>query len=420
LAHQYRGQLGDTQADETKDATLSAFTKVIFRVTEPDSRALGSLFVDLEERRRPTNLAIEVLDKLERHPSPVVKEFTAKYVWPLQAGAKDRVGTRKRFIWRRWGERDTPLRGDEDELRGEMSYERWCEYMLWHDGILWNRQTCWTNPEFLRVYKRVTNPREGFDYAVGPDYPKRDFGAGEVTFNPAWAQEALQVLNLLLYEAQKSGRGCAPIDDAETRLSPAQYRQYQENLNKAQKLDGLLGLILRFDDWADAAAAVETDEQYRQLLQDTVQGKQPRNVIESCHRLFTWRAELQAVVEALVREPISQGASDIRPADVARSLQRLPSRQAYIRIGTVAQVLKTHDMAPGVGADEARERWRQLREQTRRQLCRRVAPIRRQPDGGGGIPDVQPPADPAARPAPQQDAAPADDAPRLRRFRPLP
>jgi hypothetical protein len=375
------------------------------------------LFVDLEERRQPANLAIEVLDKLERHPSPVVKEFTAKYVWPLQAGAKDRVGTRKRFIYRPYTSRDTPLRGDADELKGEMSYEGWRDYVLNHDGIIWKTRTGRLWSEYQ---KRVSNPRLGFDYDIAPDYPKRDFGAGEVTFNPAWAQEALQVLNLLLYEAQKSGLGCAPLDDAETQLSPTHYRQYQENVSKAQKLDGLLGLILRFDDWADATAAAETDEQYRQLLQDTVQGKQPRNVIESCHRLFTWRAELQAVVAALVREPIIQGASDIRPADVARSLQRLPSRQAYVLIGTQAHVMKTHEMAPGVGADEERERRVQLREQTRRQLCRHVATIRQEPDAAGDIPDVQPPADPAARPAPPQNAAPADDAPRLRRFRPLP
>src|SRR3954471_15139925 len=75
--------------------TLSAFTKVIFQVTEPDSRALGSLFLDVEERRRPINLAIDVLDKLERHPDSVVKEFAARYVWPLQAGAKDRIGHKR-------------------------------------------------------------------------------------------------------------------------------------------------------------------------------------------------------------------------------------------------------------------------------------------------------------------------------------
>jgi hypothetical protein len=383
---------------------------VIFRVTEPDSRALGSLFVDLEERRQPANLAIEVLDKLERHPSPVVKEFAAKYVWPLQAGAKDRVGTRKAFFW-------TFINADDRQrVVEEVSYAEWRK-LMWDEGPLYREPAAWKRVENR---KRADSPREGRDYELVPDYPRRDFGAGEVTFNPAWAQGALQVLNLLLYEAQKSGLGCAPIDDAETQLSPAQYRQYQENVSKAQKLDGLLGLILRFDDWADATAAAETDEQYRQLLQDTVQGKQPRNVIESCYRLFTWREELQAVVAALVREPITQGASDIRPADVARSLQRLPSRQAYVLIGTQARVMKTHEMAPGVGADEERERRVQLREQTRRQLCRHAATIRQEPDAAGDTPDVQPPADPAARPAPQQDAAPADDAPRLRRFRPLP
>jgi hypothetical protein len=72
LAHQYRGQLSDTPSDANRDATLSAFTKVIFQVTEPNSWALSWLFVDLEERCQPANLAIDILDKLERHPNPVV------------------------------------------------------------------------------------------------------------------------------------------------------------------------------------------------------------------------------------------------------------------------------------------------------------------------------------------------------------
>jgi hypothetical protein len=205
-----------------------------------------------------------------------------------------------------------------------LDYDTWRYYMLnYYGGIRGGIKGLSARGQ-RELLQRVNHPQENRDYRVVPDPPKRDFGAGEVTFIPAWAQEALQVLNLLFYEAQKSGLGCAPLDDAEKRLSPAQYRQYQANLDKAQQLKGLLGLILRFDAWIDAVAALQTEEQYRQLLQDTVQGKQPRNVIESCHRLFTWQKELQDVVAALVREPITQGASDIRPADVALSLQRLP------------------------------------------------------------------------------------------------
>jgi hypothetical protein len=88
LAHQYRGQLSESTSDANRDATLSAFTKVVFQVTEPDSRALGSLFLDVEERRRPINLAIDILDKLERHPDSVVKEFAARYV--AAAGRRQR------------------------------------------------------------------------------------------------------------------------------------------------------------------------------------------------------------------------------------------------------------------------------------------------------------------------------------------
>src|SRR3954464_6897387 len=88
--------------------------------TEPDSRALGSLFVDLEERRQPVNLAIDILDRLERHPNPVVKEFAARYVWPLQAGAKDRVGKKRWWVFHTLNDTSAPTARGE-----ELTYEEW-------------------------------------------------------------------------------------------------------------------------------------------------------------------------------------------------------------------------------------------------------------------------------------------------------
>jgi hypothetical protein len=92
-------------------------------------------------------------------------------------------------------------------------------------------------------------------------------------------------------------------------------------------------------------------------------------------RLAHWRQDLQQCVNALIREPISQGASDVRPADVAQSLQHLPLRQAYVRLGTEGHLMQTLPLTSGVDTDEEQRRRLQLREQTRRTLCRHVSTV---------------------------------------------
>jgi hypothetical protein len=60
----------------------------------------------------------------------------------------------------------------------------------------------WATPSSAdEARHRAVSPHEGRDYTLIPEYPTRDFGEGDVTFDPAYAQKALEKLNELLYLA---------------------------------------------------------------------------------------------------------------------------------------------------------------------------------------------------------------------------
>jgi hypothetical protein len=135
----------------------------------------------------------------------VVKEFAVQYVWPLKAGAKDRIG-QKRW-WHYHGINDTRAATASGE---ELSYEKWRWYMLNYADSL--HAYARTEANKRRLLQIVDHPQEGRDYLMVPDYPVRDFGAGTVQFDPKWADEALELLNKLLYNVQKTRMHCRDID----------------------------------------------------------------------------------------------------------------------------------------------------------------------------------------------------------------
>jgi hypothetical protein len=394
LAHQYRGQLSDS-GDANRDATLSAFTKIVFRVTEPDSRALGSLFLDVEGRRQPVNLAIDILDKLEKHPNPVVKEFAARFVWPLQAGAKDKMDSEPRYIAR------LSPHDEYKRLPANLDYDTWRWYMLNHYGgyISPNAQPARLQRE---LHERVMNPRQGRDYELVPVCPRRNFGVGMASFTPEGAKKALEMLNEVLYEAQKTG-----VDnghDPKTELNEKGYR-------KLAILNRWISPMLLFNQWSRVWD--DTDEQQRlQLVQDTIEGKRP-DLTESYNYMVHWYKELDKVLVALIVEPITQGGSEVRPSDVAQSLQHLPLRQAFVRIGTDGQVMETLPLSRGVEEDEEQRRRSLIRRQTRETLCRHIKSVVRD----------ETPADepvPSYEPEEVYEEPVAATAPVIRRSRPLP
>jgi hypothetical protein len=395
LAHQYRGQLSDTASDANRDATLSAFTKIIFQVTEPDSRALGSLFLDIEGRRQPVNLTIEILDK-----------FAARYVWPLQAGARDKMGTRERYILR-LSEHDTRY------AKADMDYETWRNYTLnYYGGFI----TPDAQPARVKqmLWERVTHPKPHEDYELEPVFPERDFGAGKTLFSPEGAEKALEALNKLLYQVQKTGMNCTGIKDPEAELTLEQQQIYRRNENALFYLEAWLAPMLRFDEWLLAWDKASLDERLT-MMQDTLDGKRP-DLFKSYGQLIRWRQNLQRCVDVLIREPVAQGGSEVRPSDVAQSLQHLPLRQAYVRIGTEGHVMQTLPLPKGVDEDEEERRRSLLRRQTRETLCRRVGSVSAVRDETQLHEEPGPVAEPQEVP---DDPAPAAS-PKIRRTRPLP
>jgi hypothetical protein len=93
VAHQRRDQL-DIEAN--KQATLSAFTKVVYRVTDDDSRVLARQFTDLPLDIRPKHIPRDVFrylptyNKGNKEQNEQVRTFAERIVRPLQQNAQEK------------------------------------------------------------------------------------------------------------------------------------------------------------------------------------------------------------------------------------------------------------------------------------------------------------------------------------------
>jgi hypothetical protein len=143
---------------------------------------------------------------------------------------------------------------------------------------------------------------------------------------------------------------CTGIKDPERELSSEELQIYRRNEKTLLYLEAWLAPMLRFDEWLFAWDKASLDERLT-MMRDTIDGKRP-DLFESYKRLTLWRQNLRRCIDVLIREPITQGGSDIRPSDVAQSLQHLPLRQAYVRIGTEGHVMQTLPLPKSVDEDE--------------------------------------------------------------------
>jgi hypothetical protein len=123
-----------------------------------------------------------------------------------------------------------------------------------------------------------------------------------------------------------------------------------------------------------------------------------------------WQQTVRNVMNELIRSPITQGPSGVRPIDVSTSLQQLPLRQAYVRIGTEPHVMQTEPLTAGVEAEEEEERRLQLQEQTRQTLCRHISTEQRIHEKTPATSPLEPV---------QHDEKAVTSAPLLKRSRPL-
>ena len=265
LAHQYRDQLTEAAMEANKAATLTAQTKVIFSVTKADANTLADDFTPFEETRRARNLDRSPLDRMDRHPDHVVKDFAYYWGEPLKEATAARVRYSRPFTRRG----RTPL------------------------------------------------PSE-------PIFPSMRFNEyGSVSFDPDYASKALACLNTLFYEAQRTGTIDPHLE-------------------------------------AEAISAVQKLVTDRSFYSDDKRGP----------NMEPFKQKLREVIHRLQESPITIGTTTSTSKDVALKLQHLPRRHAYVRIGTKAYYMETLPLDPPVAPDELARRMAQLREQTRKTLCR--------------------------------------------------
>ena len=81
IAHQYRGQLPAF----LQNSTMTALTKVCFRLTPDDGREMSHLFPSSESTIQPEDIELHPVHYLLTHPSndPVIRTFTEVYLHPL-------------------------------------------------------------------------------------------------------------------------------------------------------------------------------------------------------------------------------------------------------------------------------------------------------------------------------------------------
>jgi hypothetical protein len=140
-------------------------------------------------------------------------------------------------------------------------------------------------------------------------------------------------------------------------------------------LEVILNPLLRLDIYRDAEREVVGDQVKIQQLTERIRRRDPRQLAASYDRLLKFHRDIELLTDALIAQPITQGGSEVRPSDVAQSLQHLPLRQAFVRIGTNGHVMETLPLARGVEEDEEERRRSLIRRQTRETLCRHIKSV---------------------------------------------
>jgi hypothetical protein len=195
--------------------------------------------------------------------------------------------------------------------------------------------------------------------------PLRDFGGGKFSFSPSDAATLVELLNDLCYTTEKTGR-----------IDPVRVHTV---------LRHMLPLL----------------------------GERNR----AAHYRFA--GQLRDVLTVLRREPITVGRTGQAQTAVAQTLQNLPERVAYVRVGSKAGVLRTRELPEPVSPQEAATRFQQLREQTCRDLCRRVTDAPGSTATDHGTQAATAAAEPPPQPPNPPEALEQPTRPRSRRSRPV-
>jgi hypothetical protein len=314
LAHQHRQQLEREQKGRTNlAATLTAQTIIAFKTPNPtDSRELASKFTSIGDKRRPTDISIHPLEKIDEYPHPTVKQFVLDVVDRLDKASGQKLATESKLI----------------EVPRERYYAR-------------HHRTEWVT--------------KSYTYKVNPEF---DFGAGSIQASPQAAEAALTRLDRLIYESEQQGK---IVDSLKAAFINA--------VTPFWKLESTRGeAVERAKAKYGAADFAKLSEKVRDLL---IQEQEQELAAEASHRRRRFINLLDTVLAILIKDPIANDAT-LSNADIAGLLEHLEKRQTFIKTGSTAYAMETRDtrllQAPTT-AQEAAQRLRKVREQTRARYC---------------------------------------------------
>ncbi len=314
LAHQHRQQLEREQKGRTNlAATLTAQTIIAFKTPNPtDSRELASKFTSIGDKRRPTDISIHPLEKINKYPHPTVKQFVLDVVDRLDKASGQKLATGSKFY--------------------EVPKERW--YGRHH-------YTEWVT--------------KSYTYKVNPEF---DFGAGWTEASPKKAEEALTMLDRLIYESEEQGKIIDHLKAAFIKAVTPFWKLESTRDEAVERAKAKYG----------AADFAKLSDKVRNLL---IQEQEQELAGEARQRLARFVRLLDTVLAILIKDPIANDAT-LSNADIAGLLESLEKRHAFVKTGSTAYAMETRDtelLQTPVTAQEAAKRLRQVREQTRARYC---------------------------------------------------
>lgn len=274
LAHQYIGQLAPEGLSANRDGVQTAGTVVSFQTTPADASAMAPHYRSLEKNWSRSNIRVDVAEALKEHPDESVKTFAQRHVIPLIHASRGQLHRR----WEREPDFYTIVNGRKMYLQSKTA------------GM--TRETT--------------------------QYPTRNFGWGSEKYDPEDTRHAVELVNDLLYDAQKNGR----VDSAKRSA------------------------------FIQSLAAIGRDVTSEEL-------ERRKTEIET---------RLRPVIDALIAEPLVQ-QTKFSVSTAEDALQKLDERYAFAKTRAGVYAIKTYDLPEAVSKAEIKSRRNQLLQRTRLAYC---------------------------------------------------
>jgi hypothetical protein len=416
LAHQYQKQLDEVGLPQSsKDGLLSANTIIAFSTTPEDSKTVARGFSGL--RRRPTNIAVNPLERLDSHESPFIKDFYLRYVLPLEIGAKLRITTAKDTYG---SEKETLPTfdfgfGQTVSFRPEQlqALRRQFNNLLYYTQVNESIDELALHTFIYETYRPFVG---SLPFDMVPDEEGRqkrqtlqeeidkikytlkfihnlieDFGV---------KKEAVQKdVGAIIYEAEGNYRkwriSRADLDwsEQETKYhlgrvhSIYSLQRYDDKtiwlINNIEgdtvKLRGV-DVTKQYNAFFQACEVIESAYESRKVQDEKLQELERQlnatptmKRVERTDILEQFQTTVRTVLETLIAEPIALDKAELSTSDIGDLLLQLEKRHAYVKVGSQVFRMKTLDLKrekEPPSPDVVKRRRNTIVEQTRKAFCR--------------------------------------------------